>query len=175
MSQRKRRARSEQDKSLRRDAILEAAAGEWAESTFDALTMSDVARRARLAKGTLYLYFATKETLLLELLQERLGRWLDELESSLASGSVPRKPDGAARVVASMLCADEDLARLLMILGSVLEQNVLEGRIRDFKSWLHGRLARTGTALERRLSFLDRWSGVKLLLHIQALVSGLGQ
>ena len=111
----------------------------------------------------------------LELLEDRLGRWLEELESRLESGAVPRDPDGAARVIASTLLADEDLVRLLMILGTILEQNVPEQRIREFKFWLHARLAAAGSALERRLPVLERWGGVKLLIELQALVSGLGQ
>jgi AcrR family transcriptional regulator len=147
----------------------------WARSTFDEFTMSDIARRARLAKGTLYLYFPTKEALLLELLEDRLGRWLSELESRLEGGEAPRDPDGAAQLIASTLLADEELVRLLMILGAILEHNVPDQRIRDFKSWLHGRLAHAGAILERCLPFLQSWGGVKLLLHLQALVSGLGQ
>lgn len=137
--------------------------------------MADVARRARLAKGTLYLYFPTKETLLLELLEDRLDRWLSDLESRLDGGGAPRDPDGAAQLIASTLVAEEDLVRLLMILGAILEHNVPDQRIRGFKTWLHGRLAHAGAVLERCLPFLEGWGGMKLLLHLQALVSGLGQ
>lgn len=171
----RRRARSQEAKQLRRQGILDAAGRLWAGSTFDEFTMSHVARRARLAKGTLYLYFATKEALLLELLEVRLDRWLSGLESSLEGEGSPRDPDGAGRLIASTLLADEELVRLLMILGTILEHNVPEQRIREFKSWLRDRLAHTGTVLERRLPFLAGRGGVKLLLHLQALVSGLGQ
>jgi len=171
----RRRARSEEAKQLRRRGILGAALSLWGGSTFDGFTMSAVARRARLAKGTLYLYFPTKEALLLELLEDRLERWLSELESRLEGAGAPPDPDGAAQLIASTLLGDEDLVRLLMILGTILEHNVPEQRIREFKTWLHGRLADAGAVLERRLPFLKSWGGVKLLLHLQALVSGLGQ
>jgi len=169
------RARSEEAKQVRRQAILGAALRLWARSTFDGFTMSAVARRARLAKGTLYLYFPTKEALLLELLEDRLQRWLSKLEARLEGGGAPRDPDGAAQVIASTLLADEELVRLLMILGTILEHNVPEQRIREFKTWLHGRLAHAGAVVERCLPFLNALSGVKLLLYLQALVSGLGQ
>lgn len=169
------RARSQEAKQLRRRGILDAAARLWARSTFEEFTMAVVAGRARLAKGTLYLYFPTKEALLLELLEGRLDRWLSDLESSLEREGSPRDPDGAARLIASTLLADGELVRLLMILGTILEHNVPEQRIREFKSWLHYRLAHAGTVLERRLPFLASRGGVKLLLHLQALVSGLGQ
>jgi AcrR family transcriptional regulator len=171
----RRRARSDEAKQARREAILAAALTLWAASTFDGFTMAAVARRARLAKGTLYLYFPTKEALLLTLLEERLARWLAELESRLEGAGAPRDPDGAAALVASTLLADEPLVRLLMILGAILEHNVPEPRIREFKSWLHASLLHAGGVLERRLGFLAGRGGVRLLLHLQALVSGLGQ
>ena len=170
-----RRARTQEDKQLRREAILRAALELWARSTFDEFTMAGLARRTRLAKGTLYLYFPTKEALLLQLLELRLDRWLSELEASLESDPSLRDPDGAARHVASTLVADEPLVRLLMVLGTVLEHNVPEQDIRAFKSFLATRLAGTARVLERRLPFLANQGGVRLLLHLQALVSGLGQ
>ena len=47
----------------RRQAILEAALHMFAEHGFEAARLDDVAARAGVAKGTLYLYFASKEAL----------------------------------------------------------------------------------------------------------------
>ncbi|HEX2485632.1 MAG TPA: TetR/AcrR family transcriptional regulator [Myxococcota bacterium] len=48
----------------RRDQILDAALRAWTREGFDATTVETVAREAGVAKGTVYLYFATKEDLL---------------------------------------------------------------------------------------------------------------
>ncbi|CAG1005913.1 Fatty acid metabolism regulator protein [Myxococcaceae bacterium] len=48
----------------RRNQILEAALRVWARHGFDASPVEAIAREAGLAKGTLYLYFATKESIL---------------------------------------------------------------------------------------------------------------
>ncbi len=169
------RARTREAKQRRHQAILDAAAAVWARSTFDQFTMAGVARGARLAKGTLYLYFATKEELLLELLRGRLDGWLFRLETALEAKGTAWTPEDAAELIAAALVADENLARLLMILGAILEHNVPERRIREFKTWLLGRLGRTGGVLERRLPFLGGRGGVRLLLHLEALICGLGQ
>jgi AcrR family transcriptional regulator len=50
--------------SSRRAQILEAALRLMAKDGFAATSMEDVARAARVAKGTVYLYFSTKEALL---------------------------------------------------------------------------------------------------------------
>src|SRR5215475_558987 len=53
----------------RRTAILAAALDEFAARGFAATRLDDVARRARIAKGTIYLYFRDKERLFQELVR----------------------------------------------------------------------------------------------------------
>jgi AcrR family transcriptional regulator len=61
--------------------------------------MAEVARRAGLAKGTVYLYHATKESLFLQLVIEALTRWFAEVEAALR-GSGPRLgPDELATLL----------------------------------------------------------------------------
>jgi AcrR family transcriptional regulator len=65
----------------RRKAILDAALEEFAARGFEATRLDDVARRAHIAKGTIYLYFRDKESLFQELVRSMLtpllGRLLD--------------------------------------------------------------------------------------------------
>lgn len=56
----------------RREAILAAALDEFSARGFEAARLDDVARRAGIAKGTIYLYFRDKETLFAELIRARL-------------------------------------------------------------------------------------------------------
>ncbi|HEY4140712.1 MAG TPA: TetR/AcrR family transcriptional regulator [Pseudolabrys sp.] len=56
----------------RRDAILTAALEEFSVRGFEATRLDDVASRAKIAKGTIYLYFRDKETLFQELIREML-------------------------------------------------------------------------------------------------------
>ena len=57
----------------RRAAILAAALEEFAARGFAATRLDDVARRARIAKGTIYLYFRDKESLFQELVRAMLS------------------------------------------------------------------------------------------------------
>ena len=59
----------------RRDAILAAALDEFAARGFAATRLEDVAKRADVAKGTIYLHFADKETLFQELIRWSSARW----------------------------------------------------------------------------------------------------
>lgn len=56
----------------RREAILTAALDRFLADGFAATTLESIARQARVAKGTIYLYFADKEALFRALIQDRL-------------------------------------------------------------------------------------------------------
>jgi AcrR family transcriptional regulator len=85
----RRAARSEKSAS-RREAILAAALDEFSTRGFDAARLDDVARRAKVAKGTIYLYFRDKESLFEELLRHALGPVIGALDTA-AGVDVPFK------------------------------------------------------------------------------------
>ena len=80
----------------RRDAILAAALDEFADRGFAATRLDDVARRADVAKGTIYLHFADKEALFEELIRMELSPVVAALEN-VSHADVP------FRAVASQL------------------------------------------------------------------------
>ena len=75
--------------SGRRQAILDAALVEFAAHGFAAARLDDVARRAGIAKGTLYLYFADKEALFEALVRGAIMPLLDNLKQVAALPDVP--------------------------------------------------------------------------------------
>ena len=72
-----RQAKSE----ARREAILAAALDEFSTSGFEATRLDDVARRAGIAKGTIYLYFRDKESLFQELIRSMLTPLVGSIEA----------------------------------------------------------------------------------------------
>lgn len=75
------RARSEAQKRERWHDILQAARAHLEEVGFEGFSMGPLAKAAGVARGTLYLYFSTREEVLLALYLEELRAWLDELEA----------------------------------------------------------------------------------------------
>ncbi len=59
--------------------ILDAALDVFAEKGFHAATMEEIAARAGITKGTIYLYFEGKEELFLAMVRNGLQEWLDML------------------------------------------------------------------------------------------------
>src|SRR4051794_12543155 len=62
-----------QRQAQRREAILAAALDEFSARGFAATRLDDVAKRADVAKGTIYLYFRDKESLFQELVRTMLS------------------------------------------------------------------------------------------------------
>ena len=67
--------------AARREAILAAALDEFSQQGFEAARLDDVAKRAGVAKGTIYLYFRDKEALFQELIRTMLTPVVGSIEA----------------------------------------------------------------------------------------------
>lgn len=74
--------------AARRDAILAAALDEFSAKGFAAARLDDVAKRANVAKGTIYLHFADKESLFQELIRVMLSPMIGAI-AALGARDVP--------------------------------------------------------------------------------------
>jgi AcrR family transcriptional regulator len=167
----KKRARTDQAKEARREQLLEVAAQLWTEKNFNSITMNEVATRAKLAKGTTYLYFQTKEELLLALLERELENWFLELGLSL-SKKVSLTPKEFAQLMTKSLVQRQAFMRLICIQSSILEHNIDFERALEFKSFLLENALNASKLIESKLEFLKRGEGMVLLQCINALIIG---
>jgi AcrR family transcriptional regulator len=168
----KQRATNVEDKLAKRQVILAAALQIFKRTSYSEVTMSAVAVKARLAKGTLFLYFPTKEELFLALMEEQLIEWFDVVDAELDSLEEKTIP-AIASLFANSLDERVEFTRLLAIHSTILEQNVSYESIFKHKQLILQRLAGTGSRLERALPFLAAGQGAHILLQCQALVVGL--
>lgn len=63
--------------------ILEAAVKEFAENGYHRTQVSRIAKEAGVADGTIYLYFESKEDILVSLFTEKMGEFVEELKIKL--------------------------------------------------------------------------------------------
>lgn len=117
------RARSALEKTRRRDDILRAAERLWLSTPYADLSMNQVAREAKLAKGTLYLYFDTKEELFLALLHEYLQGWFQRF-GELLGAQRPQTPREMTATLTDALRDQTHLRRLLLLLTPVLRTHL---------------------------------------------------
>jgi AcrR family transcriptional regulator len=97
----------ERNKQEKRARLLAAARGLFARKGFAATTTAEIAARAGVGAGTLFLYFASKEDLLVELFRAEMDRVVER-----AFATLPRR--------AALL------AELLHVYGAMVEHHVRE-------------------------------------------------
>jgi AcrR family transcriptional regulator len=84
-----RQAAPRRSQAERRQAILEAALAVFAEHGYEAARLDEVARRAGMAKGTLYLYFKDKEALFESLIRSAIDPVLERLQEVSSLPDLP--------------------------------------------------------------------------------------
>lgn len=123
------RARSEEQRALRRQAILDAAAAMLRQMPVSDLSLNELSRRVGLAKSNVLRYFDSREDVLLQLLADATREWLAELAAEVPSAvrrraSFNRRAEQLAAAIAGTLAERPMLCDLLSAQASVLEHNV---------------------------------------------------
>ncbi|MFD4462316.1 TetR family transcriptional regulator [Nocardia sp. NPDC058480] len=150
------RARSEEQREIRRRAILDTAAAMLDEMPVAEVTLNELSRRVGLAKSNVLRYFESREAVLLELLDVFLGSWLAELADELAAGvEAQAAPDVRAGQLAEIL--SRSLAERVVLCdlfgaqGGVLEHNVSVEVVKRHKRSSLTRLATMADLMRRHL------------------------
>ena len=170
-----RRARNSEDKQERRDLILAVALDLYARSQYAQIAMADIAEAAGLAKGTVYLYFKTKEELFLAVLDRELDGWFADMGAALAAHTEKWTPKALAATAAASLEARHALRRLAAMVGVIREQNVDYAAALAFKQRLAARAKAAGAMIEHALPFVKAGEGKPVILRLYALVIGVQQ
>jgi TetR/AcrR family fatty acid metabolism transcriptional regulator len=111
-----RTARRLSSREVKHQRILRAATKVFASKGYFAARMTDVAKQAEVADGTLYLYFEGKEHLLQSIFDDVLGRFIERLEQEMAHLDDPLdKLRVMVRLHLETLGRDRDLAHVLQI------------------------------------------------------------
>jgi AcrR family transcriptional regulator len=121
------RARSEEQRAARRQAILDTAEAMLVEMPVAALSLNELSRRVGLAKSNVLRYFESREAVLLELLDIAWRDWLDVLAEALPpedGGPVAERIEQVAAVFARTLVERPMLCELGSASAAVLEHNV---------------------------------------------------
>ena len=115
------RARTKEQKHFRRQQILDAAEKYFLEVGYEAFSMASLARMAGVAKGTLYLYFKTREEVFLTLYNQSLVRWSHVFINKLSSDMTDHD---YVKTLYETAMADGTFVPLLIRLELVIEHNV---------------------------------------------------
>jgi AcrR family transcriptional regulator len=168
----KQRATSDKEKLQRRQAILKVAGEIFLHESYEKITMSQVASLSGLAKGTLYLYFRSKEALILALLEEEWIKWEEEALSLL-----PDQPDLNKLAIAFVdsLMNRKLFFRLAPLIQPVLEKNIDHQALVSYKSTVAQVIRGTSQGLAQVFPDKSRGAYKAFLLRMYAHFLGLRQ
>src|SRR6516164_4225810 len=161
------RARSEEQREARRQAILGAAAAMLAEMPVAEVTLNELSRRAGLAKSNVLRYFESREAVLLELLDAAWQDWLTRLGHDLAR-AVDRVAPAAERTgqlaatVGASLASRPMLCDLISAQAAVLERNVSPQVAAQYKRATMAGIAALGDLMLKCVPELGQPDAVKL-------------
>jgi TetR/AcrR family fatty acid metabolism transcriptional regulator len=101
----------------KRERILHAAVRVFAKKGFHATRVSEIAAAAGVADGTIYLYFKSKDELLVALFEDRVDRLLGFLEAELPlRESAPEKLRRIIELQLQLLEGERDLAEVITVI-----------------------------------------------------------
>jgi AcrR family transcriptional regulator len=168
------RAIQAEDKQERQQAILDAAARLLVRSPDKIANMADVADEAGLAKGTVYLYFPSKEELLLAVHERNIDGFFRALVARLSGDAPVSITDILALTHEHMVEPPLFLPLAARCFGLMGHGVPAEAAI-AFKQRMAQRLIAAGAGLEKHFPELQPGQGLALLRHSYALIIGLWQ
>jgi AcrR family transcriptional regulator len=142
-------ARSLNGRGDKRTRILAAGLKLFANQSYQQVTMDKVARVARVAKGTLYLYFSSKESLYLGILSEGLNGAAENIRSRLSTESdISERLQQAISATIEFYHGRSDFLRLL----ATEEPRVGAARGRLLQSWRESGMQFFSSLIEEGIS-----------------------
>jgi len=160
------RARSDEQRAVRRQAILDTAAAMLTEMPVAQVSLNELSRRVGLAKSNVLRYFESREAVLLELLVVAWRDWLAELAGALAAGAEPDAPpsargDRVCAVLADSLTAQPVLCDLIGAQAAVLERNVSARVAAEYKRAAVANVAELAELVRRRVAELGEGDAMR--------------
>ncbi len=142
------------------------------EAGFFDVSMATIAKHSGLAKGTVYLYFKTKEEIFLALSIEELEDWLDEFDGKLQNLETSVSNKAFLEILRNTTEGRSVMHRLVSLLHMVLEKNIPYEEALAFKQYLIKRTAKTADLIEQALPCLNKGQGVEFLTSFHCLLIG---
>lgn len=158
------RARSDEQREVRRRAILDTATAMLQEMPVADVSLNELSRRVGLAKSNVLRYFDSREGVLLELMDSALRDWLAQLTDELEAGidaalPAPARAEQLAAVLARSLAGRRVLCDLAGAQGGVLERNVTVEVVTRHKRSALEQLTTMADLLRRHLPELGPGAG----------------
>lgn len=161
-------------RELRTQQLLDAAVSLWKQNPERVPSVAEVAGKAGVAKGTVYLYFKSKEDLLLA----AHTRHVQAFFTALIERSSQRKRmnfDDIMHLTRDHIASVSAFLPLATLVAGLRHKGVTQEAAEAFDQHIAEQLMTAGGLLCRHFPLPDATSGVRLLMRSYALILGLWQ
>lgn len=166
------RAINDSEKLEKREAILDAAEQLLRSDPQRLAVMQVLADAAGVAKGTVYLYFRSKEEVLLALHQRHVDGFFDAFETRLLDPS-PVDVEAVLQIARERVVEAPLYLPLCARVNAMMERELSAAVSCAFKEHTATRLVVAGALLEQRLPQVGRGQGALILMRSYAAIIGM--
>ncbi len=169
-----RRPATEEARLARRNALLDAAVSLWLKNPDSIASVAEVARAANVGKGTIYLYFASKEDLLVAAHERHAEAFFTALHER-AWSDAPMTLDDMMVLTRRYIVEVPAYLPLATLVGGLLHKSVSPDVAAEFEKRSAEHLQLAGGMLCRHFPFADAVAGARLLMQSYGLILGMWQ
>ena len=125
------RAKSQKNKNIRIQQIMNVTDRLFHEKTYHEITLSIIAKEVNLARGGLYKYVTSKEEIFLMIYLQKEKAMLDDIVCQLVNKGIT--PDFLSKVMSQTIYKHLDFIKYHQILNAIIETNVTIEKLAEFK------------------------------------------
>ena len=165
------RAKSKEDKQQKHQAIINSAE-QLFEQTQSLPTVATIAKNSGQAKGTVYLYFSSKEAIYLSLLMKHYAAWFEDIKQALTN------TEGLGQLLTAFLAyplSQQTFLNLANLSSPLLEPGTDEELLNQYYEHINQHSSDIASGISRLFPVLTPQQSASLVSDSHALVLGLWQ
>jgi AcrR family transcriptional regulator len=168
------RAVSDEQKNEKTELIISAAEKLFESDKFERITIEKIAKQAGIAKGTVFIYFKTKEEIFLSIAEKETANWKKHLTEAITSACVKDK-----KITVEVLCnilisslENNNFIKLISILDDTLEQNIDFDKALQFKRYVKAEMEEISALIENTSDTIKKGNGIIIINSLYTCAIG---
>ncbi|MBP8083295.1 MAG: TetR family transcriptional regulator [Spirochaetes bacterium] len=168
------RAVTDEQKFEKTELILSAAAKLFETEKYERITIEKIAKKAGVAKGTVFIYFKTKEEIFLSIAEKEIKNWKMYLIDLFSSSCPDGKKLSAENLCGILISSLErnNFIKLISILDDTLEQNIDFNKALQFKKYVKTEMEEISELIENFSDKIKSGNGILILNSLYTCAIG---
>ncbi|URZ04535.1 TetR/AcrR family transcriptional regulator [Clostridium felsineum] len=148
------RARSEEQKNIRINEIVDATIDLYEKLQYDKITLALIAKQLSFSRANLYKYVNTKEEIFLLIISRDIRTWSKEVIDFFKQYET-LKEEEFCKFWAEILYRNKRIVELFCILNTIIARNVSAEKLADFKKQIHKDFTKIKKVVKKFFPFMN--------------------